>query len=71
MKKVEYKRKQELLTFLKLFRKRILLDFSYEEKDSGCARYSSSRFSLQVGQFFRTLNLGRDSVTFMLFFRAM
>ena len=35
MKKVENKHKQELLTLLKLFRRNMLLDFSYEEKDSG------------------------------------
>lgn len=33
MKKVEDKHKQELLTLLKLFRRNMVLDFSYEEKD--------------------------------------
>jgi len=39
MKKVENKHKQELLTLLKLFRRNMLLDFSYEEKDSGWALF--------------------------------
>jgi len=35
MKKVEDKHKQELLILLKLFRRNMVLDFSYEEKDGG------------------------------------
>jgi len=39
MKKVENKHKQELLILLKLFRKNMLLDFSYEEKDGEWALF--------------------------------